>query len=165
MQTYVRCLPLILCFFCVTFTSVCTSLSFSIQACHCWSDILLTLRHLLHLYWRGSRFSQLLYSENFRLSFSWWHFCLEVTEKHQMGPGSFQPNLQQRLQEENEILYFHPIYIHIGMELVLSCELGEGSIQGLKSPWLLQCWWWGWLSLDPTHICCSSERLGHCCII
>lgn len=103
--------------------------------------------------------------ENSRLSFSWWHFCLEVTENHQMGPGSFQPNLQQWLHEGNEILYYHPIYIHIGMELVLSCELGQGSIQGLKAPWLLQHWWWGWLTLDPTHICCSSERLGYCCVI
>lgn len=52
----VRVFPFIFDFFCVMFTSVCASLLFSIQACHCACDILLPLHHLVHLYWLGSHF-------------------------------------------------------------------------------------------------------------
>lgn len=46
------------------------------------------------------------------------------------GTWHIQPNVQQWLHEENKILYYRPIYIHIVMELVLSSKLGKGSIRG-----------------------------------
>lgn len=85
MQPYMCCLSLISSFFYVTFRSVCTSLSFSIQACHCSSDILLSPHHLLHLHCLGNLSSQCLYSGNLRWSFSLCHFCLELWEKTSNG--------------------------------------------------------------------------------
>lgn len=53
-------------------------------------------------------------------------------------------------KKQVSFLIFFPIHTDIALELVLSSELGQGSIWGLRAIWLLQWCWWGWLSLDPT---------------